>query len=104
MQLMQVWLLDVNKFWTGECDFVKEVLENHATKNVSVGKVKPKWDRDLQDWIEGATEEEIQEWKDAQQIDNCPSKTTEEKVEELDQKLTDLQAMYFELLLEVQNK
>lgn len=46
-------------------------------------------------------EEAYNAWVNREQIDNCPSKTTEEKVEELDQKLTDLQAMYFELLLEV---
>lgn len=41
------------------------------------------------------------ELTEEEKIDICPPKSTEQKVEELDKKLTDLQAMYFELLLEV---
>lgn len=76
---IQVYEIDGQGFYTGKTYFVEEVLENHATKTISVGKVKPKWDFDLQDWVEGATEEEIAEWLDSQQIDNCsPIPTNEE--------------------------
>lgn len=77
--MIQVWLIDENNFYTGKCDFVEEPKENEITKPYEVGYVKAKWDFELQDWIEGATAEEIQEWKD-NKIDICPTPTIEEQL------------------------
>lgn len=98
--MIQVWLIDENNFYTGKCDFVEEPKENEITKPYEVGYVKGKWDFELQDWIEGATAEEIQEWKD-NKIDICPEKTTEEKVEDLINQVTVMDEIIASLTLEV---
>lgn len=59
--MIQVWLLDENNFFTGESVFVDEVTENMTTEPLLIGYVKAKWTG--KEWIEGATDEEIEEWK-----------------------------------------
>lgn len=66
--MIQVWLLDENNFYKCESIFVKEVKENMTTVPLLVGYVKPKFTGN--EWVEGATTEEIQEYK-ANKIDNC---------------------------------
>lgn len=70
--MAEVRIIDENGFYTGESKFVEEILENMATTHLSVGYVKPKWNGE--EWIEGATEKEIQAWKE-KQIDICLDQT-----------------------------
>ena len=53
----------------------------------------------------GQTAEEVyQEYlknKEQQKIDICPAKTTEDRLDEIDTAIENLQAMYFEILMEV---
>lgn len=50
--------------------------------------LKPRWDFENEVWIEAATDEEIEEIKPPQ-IDICPGKTIEERLEEAEQKLAE---------------
>ena len=81
---MQVWMLKDN-FYIGETKFVEEVTENMTDVPLLVGYIKPYFNGTK--WVEGATEEEIKEYKQAQQIDNCSSKgkTLEELTKENEQ-------------------
>lgn len=85
--MIQVWLTDRQGFYQGESTFVEELLENMTTEPLLIGYVKPKLVGGL--WIEGATEEEITEWKQSQQIDNCSEepqiKTNEQLTKENEQ-------------------
>ena len=80
--MTQVWLLDENKFFTGESKFVEEVEDNMTTEPLLVGYVKAKWTG--REWIEGASEEEIKEWQDTQQ------KTGKTELETMKEQLTQL--------------
>lgn len=62
--MVQVWLIDKQGFYQNESKFVEETSENMTTVPLLVGYIKPKLVN--ADWVEGATEEEIQEWKDKQ--------------------------------------
>ncbi len=63
--MKQVWKID-NNFYTGDSYFVDEPSENEVTIPILVGYVKPIWNG--VDWVEGATEQEIQEWENSQDI------------------------------------
>ena len=58
--MIQVWMLDKENYFTGESAFVEEVTKNMTTTPYNVGYIKGKLVDD--EWVEGATEEEIQEW------------------------------------------
>lgn len=62
--MIQVWLLDENNFFIGESIFVEEVKEGMTTVPYLVGYVKGKLVND--EWVEGATEEEIKIWQQSQ--------------------------------------
>lgn len=82
--MKQVWLLDKNNFFTGDSIFVKEVEESMTTIPLLVGYIKPKWTGN--EWIEGATEEEIQIWEEIQQSDkSLVIKTNEDLTKENEQ-------------------
>lgn len=58
-----MWIYDEQKF------FIKTVMttqdiENSTTVGFNVGYVKPKFNEELQEWFEGATEEEIKQWQE----------------------------------------
>lgn len=77
--MTQVWLIDEDNFFTGESIFVEEVKENMTTVPYLVGYVKGK----LVDgqWIEGATEEEIEEIKRQEEENTVPPQPTlEDKI------------------------
>lgn len=61
---MQVWKIDKDNFYTDESYFIEEPSNNEISIPILIGYVKPKWTG--VEWIEGATEKEIQEWKDSQ--------------------------------------
>ena len=79
--MIQIWKIDENNFFTGESYFVEEVKENHVTTPILVGYIKPFWTG--LDWTEGATEEEIEQFKD-KQIDICDEPTAEERITQLE--------------------
>lgn len=85
--MIEVWYINEDGYWTGKRDTVFIVEEGMTDVKMLVGYVKPKLVNG--EWIEGATEEEIQEWKD-NKIDNCSPKTTEQKLEETNQMLTQI--------------
>lgn len=58
----QVWIYDQNKVFTGESKFVDEVGANMTTVALLVGHIKPTFNEELQEWFEGATQQEIDEW------------------------------------------
>ena len=64
---VQVFIYDEHGFYI-ESRFTSEVGENMTTIPMLVGHVKPKFDTKLNEWVEGATEEEILEWKNKQPI------------------------------------
>lgn len=80
--MIQVYLLDENNFFTGESKFVEEVKEGMTTVPYLVGYIKGK----LVDgaWIEGATEEEIKAFYDAQPVPPEPVKTVAELETEIE--------------------
>lgn len=59
--MIQVWCVDENGFFT-ESILVEEIKENMTEIPIIIGFYKAKWDGSK--WIEGATNQEIQEWKD----------------------------------------
>ena len=75
--MIQVWLLDENNYFTGESIFVEEVTEQMTTEPLLIGYVKAKWTGN--EWVEGATEEELKEWEEAQPK---PQKTEQEFMKE----------------------
>lgn len=82
---MMVYQLDKNNFYIGFVELTEENKDTlkYSMKQMTVGYVKPKFIND--EWIEGATEEEIREWVKKEQIDICPVKTVEERLEEVEQ-------------------
>lgn len=80
--MTQVWLLDENKFFTGISKFVEEVEENMTTEPLLVGYVKAKFTG--REWIEGATDEEIQQWE------NSRPKLQKTEIEIMQEQLTQL--------------
>ena len=96
---MQVWIIDKNGFYAGESKFVQEVTDLMTTVPLLVGYVKPKFNGT--EWTEGATEEEVEAWKQSQQIDICPPKTTEQQVAELINQVTVMDQIIASITLEV---
>ena len=79
---MQVWVFDMNGFFV-ETTEVEKIEENMTTIPIgNVAYIKPKWNGIA--WEEGATAEEIEEWKQSQQIDICPKPTAEERIAQLE--------------------
>lgn len=64
---MQVFIYDENGFYL-DSKFVNELGKNMTTEPILVGRIKPKYDTKLNEWVEGATEEEILEWKNKQPV------------------------------------
>lgn len=64
---MQVFIYDENGFYI-ESKFVDEISENMTTVPILIGRVKPKFDKELKEWVEGATQEEIKEWESKQPV------------------------------------
>lgn len=87
----QVWRIDDNGFYTGESYFVEEPSENEISEPIFVGYVKPKWNG--LEWMEGATEQEIQEWQEEQR--NQPKIPSKDEI--LEQELANTNALILEL-------
>lgn len=64
---MQVFIYDNEGLYI-ESKFVDEIEENMTTIPILVGHIKPKFDKELKEWVEGATQEEIKEWENKQSI------------------------------------
>lgn len=83
--MIQVWLYNENKMFT-ETVLVNEVDRNMTTVPLLIGCVKPTFNEELQEWYEGATDEEIQQWKDENTVVQEPT-----EVEILTDKISILQ-------------
>ena len=78
--MMQAILLDEHGFYVRPV--VVEKLEKNMTDIIpNIGYIKAQFKNGL--WQEGATDDEIKEWKESQQIDISPTKTNKELQEEL---------------------
>lgn len=64
---MQVFVYDSEGLYIGS-KFVDEIEENMTTIPILVGHIKPKFDTKLNEWVEGATEKEITDWKNKQPV------------------------------------
>lgn len=63
--MIQVFLYDKNNIFT-ESKFVEEISNNMTTVPILIGYIKPKFNTDLNEWIEGATPQEVKEWEESQ--------------------------------------
>lgn len=84
--MVQVWLIDKDGFYLGETTMVEKVSTGMTEIPLTKGYVKSRLVNDK--WVEGATEEDIYEWKKSQQIDICHEpkpKTLEELTKENEQ-------------------
>lgn len=65
--MIQVWIVDENGFYINESLFKRndDITEFDVTEPLHTDFlcVKPKWNG--KEWVEGATEEEIKEWEEA---------------------------------------
>lgn len=79
--MIQVWKIDNEGYFTGESDFKeeKEVNKFDVTEAIDIGYIKAKWNGSK--WIEGATEEEIRQFKE--EISKPPEPTEFDKLKEL---------------------
>ena len=64
--MVQVWKIDNKNIYTGESYFIEKPSINEIITPILIGYVKPKWNGT--EWIEGATEQEIQEWENSQEV------------------------------------
>lgn len=97
--MIQVWLYDENKVFI-ESTFVEEILENMTTVPLLVGYITPTFNEELQEWYEGATQEEIDKWhEDNKPLPSEPS--TEDKMEVLKAKVAEQDVTCANLLLEI---
>ncbi|NFG60528.1 hypothetical protein [Clostridium sp. CMCC3677] len=86
-----------------------EVIEDIQIVNRYTGDyVKPKWDFEKEEWIEGATEEEIKEWEESNKPK--PKEPSEDEIlisnvllenATLKQKTNDLEEMTANLMLKI---
>ncbi len=90
--MIQVWLIDEQGFFTGESKFVseEELTDLTITKPILTGYIKTKWN--VLDWEEGATEEEIQAWKDANTPQELPTNKIDISLEEVTAEMTMIMA------------
>lgn len=96
--MIQVWTYDENKVFV-ESIFVDEVTRNMTTIPFLVGYIKPTFNEELEEWFEGATEEEIKAWEE----ENKPKPTepsTENEMEALTARVDGLENINAGLLLE----
>lgn len=106
--MTQVWLYDENKLFI-ESTFVEEVSENMTTEPLLVGYVKPTFNEELEEWYEGATEQEIEDWEEEDKTSNSPIaksnqeltrelKSSQEYIQDLEIKLIDLEIKMYEYM------
>lgn len=93
--MIQVWEIDKDSFFTGKSYLVNNVEDNHITTPLTVGYIKARFYNG--EWVEGATQEEIDEWKKEEESKYQPQETTEEKVFKLEQTVADLEIELLEL-------
>lgn len=105
--MIQIWEVDENKFFTGESCFVEEVLENHVTEPLLVGYVKAFWNGEA--WVEGATESEIEDWKNNQPTHEPEISEQDKRIGELEEELltsnlymTDMELKMIELEMKLE--
>lgn len=97
---MQIWIVDKDGYWIDngeknensvtELDITEQPVDEDGS-----GFYKAKWDFVLKKWVEGATQDEIAAWKEA---NNKPSEPS--KVEALTARVDGLENINAGLLLE----
>lgn len=92
--MVQVYLIDDNGFYIGD-SLVKDP-ELMITTPITTGFIKPKWNGT--EWTEGATEEEIEAWKQANKIDICNEPTLQEQLLATQKMVLNLQEQIIDML------
>lgn len=72
--MIQVWCYDKDGFFIKSI-FVEKVEKNMTEVALTIGYYKAKFDND--EWIEGATEEEIKEWQEKNKLKSKEPNETE---------------------------
>lgn len=92
---MQIWVIDENGFYKNKSKIIaeEEYTNLMTTVPLTVGYVKPQLVNNQ--WIEGATQEEIEAWKEANNKPNEP-----DEVETLTARVDGLENINAGLLLE----
>lgn len=62
--MIQVWEYNEQKVFT-RTTMIEQMKQNMTTIPLKVGYIKPTFNDSIQEWFEGATEQEINEWKEA---------------------------------------
>ena len=97
--MIQVWKIDKDGYFTGESDFLyeRDLTQFDITEAITVGYIKAKWNGSK--WIEGATEEEIRQFKEEM---SKPPEPTE--IDRLKERIELLENENADLLLDSVNK
>ena len=86
--MIQVCIYDENNIFI-KTAFVEKLEENMTTIPFSTGYYKPKFNKETQEWFEGATEEEIEEMKRQEEESRPPQEPSE--IEILEEKVSALE-------------
>ncbi|ACD54095.1 hypothetical protein HYH38_07940 [Clostridium botulinum] len=99
---MLVSVVDSNGYILINCiEKEKTTDENICVKPLNnYSLVKPKWNFEKEEWIEGATQEEIQEWEEK----NKPKPKEPTETEILQKQLLETQNLVLELQYKLTNK
>lgn len=97
--MIQVWKIDNEGYFTGKSDFKeeRELTQFDVTEAIDVGYIKPRWKGSK--WIEGATEDEIRQFKEEM---SKPPEPTE--IDRLKERIELLENENADLLLDSVNK
>lgn len=96
--MIRVWLYDDNKYYINTDDFqyVEEISKNMTTVPLLVGYIRPRFNEETQEWCEGATQEEIEQWNQANN-NSSDTITTEQQLNELSEYVLALEVKNIEL-------
>ncbi|MBY6932056.1 hypothetical protein DWV12_16405 [Clostridium botulinum] len=88
-------IIDKDGYIVNPCIEKKKISEEDICVNVlnDYSLIKPKWNFEKEEWIEGATQEEIQEWEE----NNKPKPKEPTETEQLQKQLLETQALVAEL-------
>lgn len=102
---MMVFQLDENNFYIGFIELTEENKNNLNYTKVSIidGYCRPRFNHETQEWIEGATEEEIKIWEEANKVESPVDgmEVLESKVKELEENQVGQDSIIDDLIFEI---
>lgn len=81
--MIQVWIYDENNFYAGKNCFVEEAQENMTAIPLTIGYIKPYFNKYTQEWSEGATQDEIDKWYEDNKVDTPPTPSLDDEIKVL---------------------